>query len=176
MVAGNLALDFANTVDDPYGPAHFDHIQNLPRLLPGRGASELLSERQHDELAALAREQPAVVATGLRRAHALRRAVQLVFGAIADGQPVPEQPGVTSAGSIAEAIGHADLTGDHAHVDLVWRNGDLDCGALAGRLRRAQSAHREHAGSGQAVRCLPVAVRRPVQERQPPLVHHGRLR
>jgi predicted RNA-binding Zn ribbon-like protein len=126
VVGGNLALDFANTVDDPYAPARFDHIENLPRLLRWARTVQLLSERQHDELAVLEREQPAVTATGLRRAHALRRAVQAVFGAIADGQAIPEQPWRDLRRSIAEAIGHADLTGDHAHVDLVWPSGSLD--------------------------------------------------
>jgi predicted RNA-binding Zn ribbon-like protein len=126
VVGGNLALDFANTVDDPYGPAHFDHIQNLPRLWTWARSVLLLSEAQHDELTALGREQPAVAASGLRRAHALRRTVQSVFGAIADGQPIPEQSWRDLRRWIAEAIGHADLTGDHAHVELVWRGGTLD--------------------------------------------------
>ena len=30
IVGGNLALDFANTVDDPGGPADFDHLGDAP--------------------------------------------------------------------------------------------------------------------------------------------------
>jgi predicted RNA-binding Zn ribbon-like protein len=126
VVGGNLALDFANTVDDPYGPVRFDHIENVPRLLRWGRTVQLLSEPEYDELAVLAQEQPAVIATGLRRAHGLRRAVQSVFGAIAIGQPIPEQPWRDLRRWIAEAIGHADLTGDHADIDLVWRGGTLD--------------------------------------------------
>ena len=33
VVGGDLALDFANTVDDPWGPGCFDHVGDLPRLL-----------------------------------------------------------------------------------------------------------------------------------------------
>ena len=126
VLGGNLALDFANTVDDPHGLARFDHIQDVPLLLSWARTVQLLSEPEHDELAALARNQPAVAAAGLRRAHALRRAVQAVFGAIADGQAVPEQPWRDLRRSIAEAIGHADLTSEHTHVDLVWPRGNLD--------------------------------------------------
>ena len=33
IVGGNLALDFANTVDDPGGPADFDHLGDADRCL-----------------------------------------------------------------------------------------------------------------------------------------------
>ena len=126
VVGGNLALDFANTVDDPAGPAHFDHIQDMPRLLTWARNTEVPSELQHDELAALARDRPTVAAAGLRRAHLLRRTVQSVFGAIADDQPIPEQPWRDLRRSIAESIGHAGLTTDHDHVRLVWDGASLD--------------------------------------------------
>ena len=126
VVAGNLALDFANTVDDPNGPARFDHIQDLPLLLGWARTVHLLSEPEYEELAALARNQPAVAASGLRRAHTLRRAVQSVFGAIADGQAIPEQPWRDLRRLIAEAISHAELTGGHGHVELVWPTRGLD--------------------------------------------------
>src|SRR5688572_13334860 len=109
VVAGNLALDFANTVDDPNGPAHFDHIQDIPRLLTWAQNIELISDQQRDELAALAQAQPTVAAAVVRRALLLRHTVQSVFGAIADGEPIPERPWRDLRRSIAEAIAHADL-------------------------------------------------------------------
>ena len=33
IVGGNLALDFANTVDDPGGPADFDHLGDAGRSI-----------------------------------------------------------------------------------------------------------------------------------------------
>jgi predicted RNA-binding Zn ribbon-like protein len=126
VVAGNLALDFANTVDDPGGPAHFDHIQDMPRLLTWGRNIGLLSGEQHEQLAALAQAKPAVAAASLRRARALRRTVQSVFGAIADDQAVSGQPWSDLRRSIAEAIGHADLTTDHDRIHLVWDLSTLD--------------------------------------------------
>ena len=126
VVGGNLALDFANTVDFPDGHAHFDHIQDVPRLLSWARNVEVLSDPQQDELTALVRDRSAVAAASLRRAHALRRSVQSVFGAIADGQPLPEGPWRDLRRSIAEAIGHADLTANHDQVRLVWGGGSLD--------------------------------------------------
>ncbi|HEV2929025.1 MAG TPA: CGNR zinc finger domain-containing protein [Propionibacteriaceae bacterium] len=126
VVGGNLALDFANTVDDPGGPAHFDHIRDLPLLLTWARNIEVLSDQQHAELAALARDRPTVAAASLRRAHLLRRTVQLVFGAIADGQPITDQPWHDLRRSIAESIGHAGLTAHHDEVRLVWDGASLD--------------------------------------------------
>jgi predicted RNA-binding Zn ribbon-like protein len=126
VVAGNLALDFANTVDDPTGPARFDHIQDMPLLLTWARNVEVLTDTRHDELAGLARSQPNTAAASLRRAHALRRTVQAVFGAIADGQPIPEQPWRDLRRSIAEAISHADLTAEADRVRLAWDGASLD--------------------------------------------------
>ena len=126
VVAGNLALDFANTVDDPTGPARFDHIQDIPRLLSWARNIKLISDQQHDQLAELARSRPTVAAASLRRAHLLRRTVQLVFGAIADGRPIPEQPWRDLRRSTAEAIAHADLTTEHDQVRLAWDGASLD--------------------------------------------------
>ena len=126
VVAGNLALDFANTVDDPNGPTRFDHIRDLPLLLTWARNVKVLSDSQHEELAAFARSQPTAAAAGLRRAHALRRTLQAVFGATADGQPVPEQAWHDLRRSIAEAIAHADLTAEHDQVRLAWDVASLD--------------------------------------------------
>jgi predicted RNA-binding Zn ribbon-like protein len=126
VVAGNLALDFANTVDDPGGPNHFDHIQDMPRLLTWARNVGVLSDQRYDELTALVQAQPTVVAASLRRAHNLRRTVQAVFGAIADEQPVPEPTWRDLRRSIADAIGHAQLTADQDKVHLTWDVASLD--------------------------------------------------
>ena len=126
MVGGSLALDFANTVDDPGGPAHFDHLQDSTRLLIWARTVELLSDEQHDRLAVLAQDRPALAAASLRRAQLLRRTVQFVFGAIADEQPIPEQPWRDLRRSIANGIGHAELTPRHDEVDLAWEVASLD--------------------------------------------------
>jgi predicted RNA-binding Zn ribbon-like protein len=126
VVAGNLALDFANTVDDPGGPNHFDHIQDMPRLLTWALNIGVLPDQRYDELAALVQSRPTIAAASLRRAHNLRRTAQAVFGAIADDQTVPEQPWRDLRRSIAEAISHAELTADHDEVHLAWDAASLD--------------------------------------------------
>ena len=151
VVAGNLALDFANTVDDPTGPARFDHIQDIPRLLTWSRNLKLITDSQQNELAELARSGPTTAVASLRRAHLLRRTVQSVFGAIADGQPIPEQAWRDLRRSIADAIAHAELTTDRDQARLAWDVASLD--AVAWRV--AYAAHQLLTGGelGRVKRC-----------------------
>lgn len=85
IVAGHLALDFANTVDDPLGPKRFDHITDYRRLLAWSQRVGLLTDRAAAELHQTAEDQPRAAAAAVRRAHSLRAAVNETFGSLADG-------------------------------------------------------------------------------------------
>jgi predicted RNA-binding Zn ribbon-like protein len=86
VLGGHLALDFANTVDDPLGPQRWDHVADYPALLHwavGRGLAS-------PTLRAVAEARPAETAAVVRRAAALRDALNDTFGAVVDGRPVDE--------------------------------------------------------------------------------------
>jgi predicted RNA-binding Zn ribbon-like protein len=85
IVAGHLALDFANTVDDPLGPDRFDHLADYPRLLFWSQRVGLLTDRTAAELRRAADVQPRAAAAAVRRAHSLRAALNDTFGPLADG-------------------------------------------------------------------------------------------
>jgi predicted RNA-binding Zn ribbon-like protein len=85
IVAGHLALDFANTVDDPLGPKRFDHITDYGRLLAWSQRVGLLTDRAAAELHQIAEDQPRAAAAAVRRSHSLRAAVNETFGSLADG-------------------------------------------------------------------------------------------
>src|SRR5919107_4319974 len=80
IVAGHLALDFANTVDDPLGPQRFDHIADYPRLLAWSQRVGLLTDEAAAELRQAADDQPRAAAAAMRRAPALRAAPNETFG------------------------------------------------------------------------------------------------
>ncbi len=84
-MAGHVALDFANTVDDPLGPLRFDHIADYPRLLLWSQRVGLLAEAAASELCRTASDQPRSAAAALRRGHVLREVLNDLFGALADG-------------------------------------------------------------------------------------------
>ena len=50
VVAGDLALDFANTVDDPLGPERHDHLADYHSLLVWSVRMDLLTEADADRL------------------------------------------------------------------------------------------------------------------------------
>lgn len=106
VVAGHLALDFANTVDDPLGPARHDHIATYEDLV---GWSVRMGTLTTIQAAGLARSDAA-----LREAHALRDTLNAVFGAVVTGDEVrwPElRP------YVVDAFTHAALSEDYS---LSW--------------------------------------------------------
>ena len=120
IVGGNLALDFANTVDDPGGPADFDHLGDAGRSTAWARHFGLV-EPSVDE-------GPTTVSDSRRipaDLHRLRDAVQSGFTAVADGRPFPETAWQELRRALAHAVGHADLVTVGDRVRLGWPGGDL---------------------------------------------------
>src|SRR3954452_19441591 len=90
IVAGHLALDFANTVDDPLGRERWDHIPDHPNLVTWGERVGIVDARQAAVLRRAAAEDPEAAAAAVRDAVALRRAVNDVFGAVVDGTPLDD--------------------------------------------------------------------------------------
>src|ERR671913_809807 len=107
IVGGNVALDLANTVDAPGLPTEFDHLQHPATVLAWAERAGLLDSRQRGVLARHAERAPDRAATELRRLHRLRRAVEDVFGAIADETDIPEPAWVALRRAAGEAVAGA---------------------------------------------------------------------
>ncbi len=126
IVGGNLALDFANTVDDPGGPADFDHLGDAARCAAWARHFGLLEPSVGEGPTAVSdsRRIPADL-------HRLRDAVQSGFTAVADGRPFPEAAWQELRRALAHAVGHADLVTAGDRVRLGWPTGDFGCVADA---------------------------------------------
>jgi predicted RNA-binding Zn ribbon-like protein len=113
VVGGNLALDLANTVDEPGLPTEFDHLQHPATALAWAERVGLLD---HEQRARLARHQDRATAE-LRRLHRLRRVVVDVFGAVADQAASPERAEATLRRMAGEAVMDArlELRADRMH-------------------------------------------------------------
>src|SRR4029450_13790138 len=72
IVGGHLALDFANTVDDPEGPERYDHAGTYPELVAWSERIALLRPDQAEVLLTAAQEHPRARSAALKRAHLLR--------------------------------------------------------------------------------------------------------
>jgi predicted RNA-binding Zn ribbon-like protein len=125
VVAGHLALDFANTVDDPLGPLRFDHIADYPRLLIWSKRLGLLTHEATSALHQMANEQPRRAAAAVRGAHALREAINETFGALADGD-TPAAGWEQLRSFVIAALQRAGVTSSAAGVSLTWDLTELE--------------------------------------------------
>jgi predicted RNA-binding Zn ribbon-like protein len=125
IVGGNLALDFANTVDDPGGPRHFDHIGDMHRLLTWAQNRGLFTQPEHDELRASIHEHQSEAQRDLEHLHLLRHTLQIGFTDVARGQPFPTTSWHQLRKAVANAIDHADLTTTAVRGQLHWTGPDF---------------------------------------------------
>jgi predicted RNA-binding Zn ribbon-like protein len=105
IVAGHLALDFANTVDDPLGPLRFDHVIDYPGLTTWAARVGVAEETA---LRLAAEEHPRRAAAVVRRAAGLRDAINSTFGALADGES-PAEGWTQLRPFVATAVQHATV-------------------------------------------------------------------
>ncbi len=127
IVGGNLALDFANTVDDPGGPADFDHLGDVERCREWARHRGLLEPSTAGPQAAEER--------ALRELRRLRGVVQAGFTAVAHGRPFPDPEWRELRRAVAHAVAHADLAVDGERVVLRWPGDGL--GAIGDAVAQA---------------------------------------
>jgi predicted RNA-binding Zn ribbon-like protein len=125
IVGGHLALDFANTVDDPEGPARYDHAGTYPELVGWSARVGILVPDQAAELLAEARTRARSAA--VKRAHALRRILIDIFTAVAASNSDREATRLAPAVSwldlrpfVTDAMGRAALASNGPTYELDW--------------------------------------------------------
>lgn len=64
-MGGHLALDFANTVDDPQVPQRYDHAGTYPKLVGWSARIGILQPDQAEALLTAAAEHPTVSSLAL---------------------------------------------------------------------------------------------------------------
>jgi predicted RNA-binding Zn ribbon-like protein len=127
IVAGHLALDFANTVDDPEGPARYDHIADVPGLLTWTERLGILTGEERQRLARRASSRRRSDADVLEQAHRLRQIVNDVFADTATRGWPEASHWLRLRPFTAEAVARAELTPGEDGVALTWSQGaDLD--------------------------------------------------
>jgi predicted RNA-binding Zn ribbon-like protein len=125
IVGGHLALDFANTVDDPNGPLRWDHIADYPALLDWCRRLGVVAAADAAHLADQADRHPGRAAAAVRRAAALRAALNEVFGAVVERRD-------TSTGwvdlrpFVVSAVERMDLSSADGHPEPGWEFADLE--------------------------------------------------
>lgn len=125
IVGGNLALDLANTVDEPGLPTEFDHLGDPATALAWSEQVGLVDRAQRAELTRSAEREPDRAVAELRRLTRLRRAVQDVFGAVADGGTVAEPGWAALRRAAGDAVAGAGLDWRAERIRPTWSLDDL---------------------------------------------------
>jgi predicted RNA-binding Zn ribbon-like protein len=130
IVGGHLALDFANTVDDPLGPARHDHAATYDDLVRWSVRVETVTDVQASRLLRRAARHRDVAWATVERAHELRETMNGIFGAIAEGRPLPPKRWTRLRPFVADAFADVTLcdSGDGAY-QWSWPQ-DIDLGVV----------------------------------------------
>ena len=129
VVGGHLALDFANTVDDPEGPKRYDHAATYPELVEWSVRIGVLMPDQADALLAAADEHPLISSIAVKRAHALRGILIDIFTDIAminsratggTERLLPVVHWDELRPFVTDAMAHAELAPRDSMYHLTW--------------------------------------------------------
>lgn len=113
IVAGHLALDFANTVDDPEGPRRYDHAATYDAVVDWAARTGTVTEAQAIQLHQAAASDPKTAAQVLASAHQLRDILNDLFGRAAEGRSDLAEPWTRLQPFVADALAKAVLADVH---------------------------------------------------------------
>jgi len=120
VVGGHLALDFANTIDDPLGPERFDHAGTYAGLLSWSVRVGCLSDNQAADLARVAADRPGDGAAALLKAHRLRLIIGTTFTDIARQPSSPMDHWTKLRPFVVDAVSRAQLTSEDQAYAFSW--------------------------------------------------------
>jgi len=124
IVAGHLALDFANTVDDPYGPGRVDYLASYPLTLIWSNRVGLLSDDRAERLEQIAAEQPEAAAAAREAIHQLRGIIQSTFTDLITEPESAERHWAALRPYVVESISRVELGRSETAYELTWPDTD----------------------------------------------------
>jgi predicted RNA-binding Zn ribbon-like protein len=136
--AGQLALDFANTISRREAPEPSrDRLSHYGRLVSWGREAELLTEKEEIRLRAEAAGRPRAAVAALRRALALREAIFELFAALARGERPPETALDAVNAALPDALAALRLRPENG--GFAWRfvHGEADLAPILAPIVRA---------------------------------------
>jgi predicted RNA-binding Zn ribbon-like protein len=117
LIAGNVCLDFVNTLDDRYTPQPKELLANYSDLIDFGKDTELLKPSRAEHLIKRSVVEPTLAEKALHRARALRESIHDVFWAIVHQRAVP-------SGALAGINEEVRTAG--AHLILISKKDGFD--------------------------------------------------
>ena len=111
LIAGDIALDFANTIDQPPGDS-FDHLARYDDLIGWTSNSGVIAIDVAAGLSSTAAQHPRAAARAVQEAHRLRSIIQTIFAPETDVHQL-EKRFDDLRPYLADAFGAANLTLAH---------------------------------------------------------------
>lgn len=118
FTAGNLALDFTNTLDNRGAGNEIDLLASYSDLLAWELEAKILPLLQADRLSVLAERNPGQARAALGRAVQMRETIYAIFAAIAQQRAVPQDALSILNSAIQQASVHRRVV--PANRGFVW--------------------------------------------------------
>ncbi len=127
-VGGALCLDFANTIGSYITEDANEHLNSYGDLLEWGKQTGVLSEQEAQDLMEQATEHPEDGNRVLKSAIEMRRAIYMVFSAVASDQPASQADIEMFNSYLSRALSHARILADGSNYAWGWAHveGHLD--------------------------------------------------
>lgn len=120
LVAGKLALDFANTESGRGGAEHLDHLQTAGHLVEWAAHVKIIRERDAALARRILKDQTKLARHLVARARSLRETIYQLSSNLVAGKPPAKELLHGLAAIHAEMLATATLTPHENHYEWAW--------------------------------------------------------
>jgi predicted RNA-binding Zn ribbon-like protein len=121
LLAGNLALNFANTESGRESPQHLNHLEKGADLVTWAGHAGVIAADDVKSARQILVVQPHLADDLLERGHVLRNTIYAINAAIADGQHSMQGMALELASQYRQLLGVADFRFVEGKYIWHWR-------------------------------------------------------
>jgi predicted RNA-binding Zn ribbon-like protein len=137
LVAGDLALNFANTESGRGGDHHLNHLKSAADVLTWAQHADVIKGPDAERGHKLIQEQKQLADSFFRRAASLRQAVYELNACLVKGIQPREDNLEVLAGHYCEALSHGKLRSQERRYAWSWRSDDDLAAAVLGPIAEA---------------------------------------
>ena len=126
LTAGQLSLDFANTLDDRATDAPHESLHHYDNLLAWSQQAQTVTDSEAQQLQERAEKHPTEAAGVLQRAIVLREVLFRIFNAVAQGELPQDEDLAILNSELSEAMCHLCIVPQTEGFQWDWTAGSAD--------------------------------------------------